>query len=168
MEHKIINALSSNQAVFKELLFGIEKEMYLWKPNPEKWCLLEIICHLNDIEREDFRTRTKQILKDPTIALPPVDPLGWVKNKNYIEQNYDEKLQSFLAERRKSVEWLHSLTKPLWNNSYNHPKLGSITAGMLLCNWLAHDYLHIRQITSVKYDFLKQWTGEDLSYAGKW
>ncbi len=43
-----------------------------------------------------------------------------------------------------------------------------MTAKMFLSNWLAHDYLHIRQITKLKYDYLKQLTNEDLNYAGNW
>jgi hypothetical protein len=43
-----------------------------------------------------------------------------------------------------------------------------MSAGMLLANWLAHDYLHFRQITKLKYDYIKYRTGEDLAYAGTW
>ena len=66
----IINELSKNRNVFKELLSGLTAEMYLWMPNPGKWCLLEIVCHLYDIEREDFRARTKHVLETPAAPLP--------------------------------------------------------------------------------------------------
>ncbi|MES2430979.1 MAG: DinB family protein [Bacteroidota bacterium] len=89
---KIINNLSENENVFKELLLGLTEEIYLWKPDPEKWCLLEIVCHLYDEEREDFRARTKHTLETPTASLPPIDPQGWVKKRTYIQQNYNEKL----------------------------------------------------------------------------
>ena len=39
---------------------------------------------------------------------------------------------------------------------------------MMLTNWLAHDYLHIRQIIKLKFDFLKDQSDEHLSYAGEW
>ena len=164
----IINELSKNRNVFKELLSGLTEEMYLWKPNPEKWCLLEIVCHLDDIEREDFRTRTKHVLETSAAPLPPVDPPGWVEARNYMQQNYYDRLNDFLTERERSVKWLQRLSHPEWNNAYTHPKFGKMTAGMFLSNWLAHDYLHIRQITRLKYDYLKQLTNEDLNYAGTW
>ncbi len=165
---KIINGLSENRTVFKELLSGLTEEIYLWKPNAEKWCLLEIVCHLYDEEREDFRTRTRHLLETPTEPLPPIDPQGWVEMRNYIQQNYPDKLNDFLTEREQSVKWLQSLSNPQWDNAYEHPKFGKMTAKMFLSNWLAHDYLHIRQITKLKYDFLKQMTNEDLNYAGNW
>ncbi|GAA4789693.1 DinB family protein [Olivibacter ginsenosidimutans] len=165
---KIIKELSENRNVFKALLAPVGEELYLWKPNPQKWCLLEIVCHLYDIEREDFRLRTAHVLSSPTEPLPPIDPPGWVSSRAYIQQDYQDKLNDFLTERTQSVSWLQNLSNPAWENAYEHPKLGKITANMLLSNWLAHDYLHIRQITKLKYDYLRQLTHEDLGYAGNW
>ena len=166
--NKIIQELTRNKLVFKELLTGLGQEEYLWKQNPDKWCLLEIICHLYDEEREDFRTRTKQVLESPELPLPKIDPVGWVKERNYLHQNFSQKLDDFLSEREQSVKWLNSLENPKWNNAYDHPKLGKMTAKLFLSNWLAHDYLHIRQITRLKFDYLNYKSGEDLSYAGNW
>lgn len=164
----IIHGLSVNRNVFKEMLSGLPAEMYRWKPVPEKWCLLEIICHLHDEEREDFKARIRHVLETPQEALPPIDPQGWVTSRKYIEQDGQEMLSKFLSEREESVRWLQSLSEPRWENAYRHPKFGDMTARMFLANWLAHDYLHIRQITKLKYDYLKHLTDEDLNYAGNW
>ncbi|MCW3121172.1 MAG: DinB family protein [Flavipsychrobacter sp.] len=164
----IITNLQRNKAVFHSLLAGLTEEEYLWKQQPEKWCLLEIICHLYDEEREDFRARTKHTLETPELPMSPIDPVGWVKERKYLEQDYEAKLTSFLQERDNSIAWLKSLNDPNWDNTYHHPKLGALTAKMFLCNWLAHDHLHIRQITRLKYDHLKHLSGESLSYAGDW
>lgn len=164
----IIQELSRNRDVFKELLTGLTEEEYLWKPKPEKWCLLEIICHLYDEEREDFRTRTRHVLETPTEPLPPIDPPGWVQEREYIRQDYTNTLDKFVKERDQSVEWLQTLASPKWDNAYNHPKFGQMTAKMFLSNWLAHDYLHIRQILQLKFGYLKQLTDETLTYAGDW
>jgi hypothetical protein len=165
---EVVKGLSDNSNVFKELLSDLTDEVFLWKPNQEKWCLLEIVCHLYDEEREDFRARTKHVLETPTEPLPQIDPQGWVETRNYIQQNYHDKLTNFLEEREKSIEWLKGLSNPNWENAYEHPKFGKMTAKMFLSNWLAHDYLHIRQIIKLKYDYLKKLTDEDLNYAGNW
>jgi hypothetical protein len=169
MNHpKIIQELSRNRGVFKHLLTGLKQEEYLWKPKPEKWCLLEIICHLHDEEREDFRTRTRIVLESLEDPLPPIDPVGWVQERKYMEQDFENMLSSFLIEREVSLAWLRSLTSPKWDNAFQHPKFGPMTAKLYVSNWLAHDYLHIRQIIRTKYSYLQQWTGESLSYAGNW
>ena len=165
---EIVRELSSGKIIFRQLLSGIDEEMFLWRPGPEKWCLLEIVCHLYDEEREDFRARTKQVLENPGLELPKFDPLSWVESRNYMEQDYQAKLHDFLEERTKSVQWLQNLADPEWNNAYDHPKFGKMTAWMFLSNWLAHDYLHIRQIVKLKFEYLRQKTREELTYAGTW
>lgn len=165
---KIIQELLRNRDIFKGLLTGLTEEEYLWKSNFDKWCLLEIICHLYDEEREDFRVRLRHVLETPTEPLRTIDPAGWVKERNYINKNYTEIMDKFLEERQQSVKWLKSLTNPKWDNAYNHPKFGQMTAKMFLSNWLVHDYLHIRQILKLKFDYLKQLSDETLAYAGNW
>ncbi len=165
---KIFEELNRNKYIFKGLLENIDDDEYLWKPNPDKWCLLEIICHLRDEEVDDFRTRVQYVLETPELVLPPIDPVNWVKERNYIEQNYKRALNDFLRERERSVEWLQALTDPKWDNQYQHPKLGPMSAKLFLSNWLAHDYLHIRQIVKVKFDYLIFISSEDLNYAGEW
>jgi len=164
----IIRELSRNKEVFKGLLSGLTEEEYSWRHQPEKWCLLEIVNHLYDEEREDFRTRTRCTLQTPGEQPPPIDPVAWVTEREYMQQDYAESLDKFLEERDRSVEWLQSLRSPNWDNSYQHPKLGTLTAKMFLSNWLAHDYLHIRQIIRLKHAYLKELTQESLTYAGEW
>ncbi len=165
---KVIEELEKNRVIFKVLLSGLTKEEYLWRTSSEKWCLLEIVCHLYDEECEDFRARTKHVLETPTKPLPSIDPVGWVIERKYIQKDYINLLDNFLKEREESIKWIQSLSSPKWGNAYNHPKFGQMTAKMFLSNWLAHDYLHIRQILKLKFDYLQQLTDETLVYAGDW
>ena len=169
MDHNIIiNELRRNRTIFHQILVDVSDFDIYWSQGPEKWCLLEIVCHLHDEEIEDFRTRVKCVLDDPTKPLPPFDPLAWVKERNYKGQNYHDILKKFMKERKYSVDWLQSLENPKWENTYQHPRLGLMSAELFLTNWLAHDLLHIRQITRLRYDFLKSTTGINLDYAGNW
>jgi hypothetical protein len=165
---QILEELKRNKTVFRELLSVLTKNQYLWRPSREKWCLLEIICHLYDEEREDFRARTKHVLENPELPLPPINPVGWVLERKYIEQDFVEKLEGFLIERENSLNWLNSLENSNWDNFYKHPLFGKMTAGMFLANWVAHDYIHIRQIIRLKYAYLEKKSGENITYAGDW
>lgn len=164
----VIESLARNRDVFLGLLDGLTAEETSWKPQPQKWSLLEIVCHLYDEEREDFRTRVQHTLTSPTTDAPPIDPEGWVISRKYSEQDYHEMLQRFLHEREQSVDWLRSLQSPPWDSTYVHPKYGPMSAEFFLINWLAHDMLHIRQILRVRYHYLAQSTSESLLYAGEW
>jgi len=164
----IIDKLADHQSVFKALLRNKNRSEYLWKPVENNWSLLEIVCHLYDEEREDFRQRVQQTIENPGAPPPPIDPEHWVHQRKYIEQDYKEKLNLFLVERSKSVDWLNGLQNPQWDNHYRHPELGALSAKHFLTNWLAHDILHFRQIITLQYQYLKQNTEVDLIYAGSW
>jgi hypothetical protein len=164
----VVEGLARNQGVFRELLSATAPGQILWRPAPEKWNLLEITCHLGDEERLDFRARVRHVLETPQEPMPPIDPLAWVKDKKYGEQDFDERVQDFLDERSRSLHWLESLQQPRWEQTYLHPKMGPVSAAFLMANWLAHDYLHIRQITRLRYQYLAFLSGEKLDYAGTW
>ena len=149
---------TQNAAALSHLVEGLNKDQATWKPNPKRWSVLEIVMHLWDEEREDFQARVMHTLETPDEKMTPIDPVGWVLKRNYIDQDYDQKLADFLNEREKSIEWLRSLASPAWENTSNHPKLGPITAGTFLASWIAHDYLHFRQITRLKYEYLESIT----------
>lgn len=164
----IISELTRNKDVFRDLFSGLTAEATTWKQAPEKWCLLEIICHLYDEEREDFRARVSHILNTPNEEMPKIDPVAWVHERKYTEQDYEQMIGKLLAEREKSLEWLRSLENPDWQLFYQHPKVGPVTAELIFTNWLAHDYLHIRQIIKLKYDYLTAHTTVKMDYAGEW
>jgi hypothetical protein len=164
----VIDQLAHNKAVFQALFAHVPEEQVRWKPAPDKWSLLEVACHLYDEEREDFRARVRQTLEAPGESWPPIDPVGWVRERRYSEQDFNLVVAEFLREREESIGWLASLTSPNWNNTYQHPKVGPVSARLLLNNWLAHDYFHFRQITRLKYHYLEEAGGQPLDYAGAW
>lgn len=164
----VIDRLERNIRVFQGLLSGINETEYRWKQEESKWNLLEIVCHLFDEEREDFRARLKYIVEHSEETLAPIDPQGWVKERSYSSRDFGEMLEKFLEERKQSVEWLRSLDVADYKQSYQHPKLGTVDGNWLLANWLAHDYLHFRQITRLQFDYLKHVSEQSLDYAGTW
>lgn len=165
---QIINQLSKNQLVFESLFKEITDVQAFWKPVPNKWSMLEVVCHLVDEEKLDFRTRVRLVLEDPKKDLPKFNPLHWVSEHNYSQQDFNLKITEFINERTKSINWLNSLDNPTWENEHVHPTLGPMSALSFLANWLAHDYIHLRQLNRLGYEFLKFHTNSDLSYAGNW
>jgi hypothetical protein len=164
----IISQLQNNKFTFESLLSDLGQEESKWKYQQDKWCLLEVVCHLVDEEKEDFRQRVKTTLESPGESPPPIDPGKWVQQRNYIDQIFQKKLDEFLMERDKSIDWLMSIKKPNWENSYVHQEFGPLSAFQFISNWLAHDYLHIRQIVKIKFEYLKKHSNEENDYAGNW
>ncbi|HVZ94965.1 MAG TPA: DinB family protein [Phycisphaerales bacterium] len=140
-----------------------------WKPPSGAWSILEIVCHLGDEETDDFRTRLKLTLESPNSVWPPIDPEGWARERGYLDRELGPAVQSFVNERRRSVDWLRSLKHPDWARAHVHPKFGPISAGSLLASWAAHDALHLRQIAKRLYELARLDAGEHkIDYAGEW
>ncbi len=170
MEYQsVIHKLEQNTQIFKQLFIASDESEYLWKQEENKWCLLEVLCHLYDEEIEDFRLRVQWMLESPEKPPPPFDPIAWIKDRNYMGQNFPDKLHDFIMERERSVQWLKQLGNDVhWESGYMHPDRGLLSAGHYLVNWLAHDYLHIRQILGIKFRYLSVKSDDDLNYSGGW
>lgn len=164
-----IERLSTNQEVFKGLVRGASLEQARWKPTPDKWSMLEVTNHLYDEEREDFRQRLDLVLADPEQTWPCIDPQDWVTSRGYNERDLETSLSDFLIERNKSLSWLRHLSTANWQNRHEHPDGSSITAGDLLASWLAHDYLHIRQLARLHWQYVGVIADPfQTSYGGPW
>lgn len=163
-----IKQLEKNKTIFFSLLNDATENEYLFRAEPNQWNMLEIICHLLDEEREDFKTRLHNVLNTPELAPPSIAPVEWVKSRDYVNQNFEETTIQFLLERDKSISYLSELKDAKWENGYEYGNYGRVTGRFFLSNWLAHDYLHIRQITRLKYDYLAKSSGISIDYAGTW
>ncbi|MEO1438367.1 MAG: DinB family protein [Bacteroidota bacterium] len=167
MNHRTLaHALIQNAKVFEGLLNNLPMDQIYWKPNHQSWCILEVVCHLYDCEIEDFRSRVDHVLHRPKTDMPSIDPMSWVLDRQYLDQPFQSKVQDFIGERTKSVMWLNQLEQPRWDNTYDHPNFGPMSARLFLVNWLAHDYLHIKQINQLKLGWLQENGRETLLYAG--
>lgn len=164
----VIDRMGANARIFKSLVKDISAEQARWKPAPDKWSMLEVVNHLYDEEREDFRQRLELVLTDPALGWPPIAPQEWVKTRAYGERDLDESLDNFLRERQKSLAWLGGLKSP--NLECRHEReAGSLRAGDLLASWLAHDFLHVRQLTRLQWQYLTAIASPfQTDYAGPW
>ncbi len=160
--------MADNAATIKSLAASISDEQARWKPDAESWSILEVVNHLYDEEQYDFRVRLDIILHRPDEPWPPIDPQGWVTEREYNAQDLAASLANFLAEREKSIAWLRSLGEPNMDAFVESP-FGSMTAGEMFAAWVAHDLLHMRQLVELHYAYTqKQLQPYNPRYAGEW
>ena len=160
--------LEHSAEMIRTLVVGVTQAEAQIKPDPESWSILEVLCHLYDIECEDFRSHLDAILHRPEEQWKTIDPQGWVTTRNYNEQDLSETLDNFFAERKKSLAWLQSLSSPDWDAKITNP-YGSLTAGEMFASWVAHDNLHIRQLVELRRARIVSLAEPfDVSYAGEW
>jgi hypothetical protein len=161
--------LEASGRAIDALVSGVQPGIARRQPAPDTWSIHEVLGHLADEERNDFRMRIDYMLNRPGEAWPAIDPRRAVSEGNFNEATLDALRTDFLLERQKSLAWLSSLHDANWAAAYHHPKMGDFTATSLLCAWAAHDLLHLRQIERVLFQHLKRAASPDRTdYAGEW
>jgi hypothetical protein len=174
----ICQELERGATVIPALLSGVTSEQARVKPAPDAWSVLEVVGHLVDEERWDFRWHLDRMLHQDTPdqlsvgrPLPDHNP-GQGLVHPYNEHDFAQTLDEFLAERKHSLEWLKTLSVPDWSKSVTIPfsSTGHITkAGDMLASWAAHDNLHMRQLVELRWTRLLGLVQPyAVEYAGGW
>ncbi len=166
--NKICEQLENQRDAVLLLTAGMDERQARWRPEDERWSVLEVINHLVDEDVEDFRCHLDHVLHTPDQPWPEFDPQGWVVNRKYNHRVLEDSLSRFREVRTQSIIWLQGLASPDWDTAVRMP-WGLLTAGDVLSSWLAHDLLHLRQLVELRY----QLTGNAcdpyrLAYAGQW
>lgn len=164
-----LRQLEENAKAVQALVGGISTEQARWKPNAEAWSILEVINHLSDEEREDFRARVKVVLNGSVEPFALINPPQAVIDRRYNERDLTASVNDFLSERQASLDWLRKLDVPQWETKCLHPPLDDLSAGDFFVSWVAHDMLHLRQLVELKWAYgLTKFGDYSPEYAGRW
>ena len=160
--------LQQSTEMIRALLLGITQEEARLKPSPESWSILEVVCHLYDIEREDFREHLDFILHRQQEDYHAIDPQAWIMERKYNEQDFGEMQSKFFVERQKSLDWLEEISDADWDTAYTS-EYGTVSAGEMFSSWVAHDNLHLRQFVELRRTRIEKITEPyPIEYAGDW
>lgn len=163
----LVTQMEEQAHAISALTRGLAPDDARWKPDAESWSVVEVINHLYDEERRDFRVRLDIILHRPQEPFPHIDPRGWVVQEKYNERDLTASLNKFLDERANSLKWLSGLDSPDWDAAVTN-QLGTMTAGEMFSAWVAHDVLHLRQLVELRYALVKNHAAPfAIQYAGE-
>ena len=70
---RYFETLAATPQALKAAIKGLPKKLLLWTPAPGKWSILEILCHLRDMEREGYLERYARILSEDEPRLPDLN-----------------------------------------------------------------------------------------------
>lgn len=129
---------------------GLSEQVLRYKPSPEKWCVLEILGHLADVEII-YGYRLRQMLADTKPVIAPIDQDAWARNLNYADCRPSELVAFYGLGRHHNLRLLRSLKPSDLSKSAFHPELqGEVTVGDLVERMAAHGVTHLQQIEKLK------------------
>ena len=145
-----IDAIERGPALVAAAAAGVDERALRYKPAPDKWCILEILGHLADIEiLYGYRMRQMLAEREPTIA--PIDQDDWARNLGYLEGTPSDFLAAYQAARRANLRLLRRLEATDLARGAFHPEKGrKVTLEELIGMMVIHDPNHAGQIERLK------------------
>lgn len=131
------------------VLAGIGDDEAEYRPTPEAWSVLDVLVHVLHEEGADFRVRFRATLQDPTGPWPPLDPHTTVEAARHGIRSARALVERFREERAVSLAWLATLDAPDLERAHDLDGR-RLRAGDLLAAWVAHDLVHLRQLTGAR------------------
>jgi hypothetical protein len=145
-----IDAIERGPALVAAAATGVDDHTLRYKPAPDKWCILEILGHLADIEVL-YGYRVRQMIADREPTLAPIDQDDWARNLGYLEGAPSDFLASFQAARCANVRLLRRLEATDLDKGALHPEKGrKVTLEELIGMMVIHDPNHAGQIERLK------------------
>jgi len=149
-----LDTLRATPAKLKAALKGVPKKLLTWTPAPGKWSILEIVCHMRDMEQEAYLARYERILKEDNPSLPDVDGDIYALEKNYRGAKLSEVLRDWSRLRKECLRILGKLRVAEWERVGTHETAGPLSfATLLRRHAVGNDEAHLGQIDAIKRRF---------------
>jgi len=129
---------------------GLSEQTLGYKPGPDKWCILEVLGHLADMEVM-YAYRMRQMLADKKPVIAPIDQDDWAKNLHYTEESAAELVALYGLNRHHNLQLLRRLQPGDLDKSAYHPELQhNVTLAEYVEKMGTHGANHLRQIERLK------------------
>lgn len=148
----ILTKLGETPKALAASLQGASDEVLRRKPAPEKWSMLEIACHLRDVERLFVERYGKMAWLDhPALRMMNQDEIA-IRLK-YNQDDPSAVLREFRRLREETVHLLGALPYQSWQRVGLHPKRGEFSIAANVDMHVIHDANHLNQIRALRERF---------------
>jgi hypothetical protein len=136
-----------------EALARFPREMWQYRPAPDRWTIHEIVVHITDSEANSY-VRCRRLIAEPGLSLMAYDENQWASALHYHDQSVEGALSLFQWLRRQSLLLIRDLPEEAWSHQAFHPEDGTITLDDWLDTYTHHVPDHIEQMKAAYRDWL--------------
>jgi uncharacterized damage-inducible protein DinB len=131
---------------------GLADKTLRFRPSEKKWCILEILNHLADVEIV-YAHRLRQMLADKEPVLAPFDPDDWSNHLGYMEANPAELVALYGLNRHQNLRLLRRL-KPadLDKSAFHLERKRAVSVAEIVEMMGVHGGHHLEQIERLRKD----------------
>ncbi len=147
---KHLDAAEKSPKQIAAAVLGLPDKALRYKPSPDKWCILEILGHLADIEIV-YAHRFRQMLADKKPVIAPMDQDAWAQSLGYMETPAPELIALYGLNRHHTLQLLRRLKLGDLGKSAYHPELKhDVTVAEYVEKMGTHGANHLQQIERLK------------------
>jgi hypothetical protein len=142
----LIESYGNSYKLIIEALKEFPKEMWQWKPAPEKWSIHEVLIHIADSEANSF-VRCRRFIAEPGSGVYGYDENKWAKALNYHNLSIEDSLELFKWLRKTSYDLIKMVSEETWETAtVEHSESGLMKFEDWLKIYEQHVPVHIRQM----------------------
>ncbi|MBI5566481.1 MAG: DinB family protein [Chloroflexi bacterium] len=134
--------------VLSTALAQFPREMWQYRPAPDRWTIHEIVVHIADSEANTY-IRGRRFIAEPGTQIAAYDEMRWATALRYHKQSTEAALELFKWLRGNTYELIKSLPAEVWRNTLDHSEAGLMTMDDWLDTYERHIPDHIAQMQAV-------------------
>lgn len=121
------------------------RSMWHYKPDPDHWCIQEVIFHLLDAEMNIY-LRYRTCVAEPGKTVMAYDQDVWSSKLRYIDRDVDQALVGLSWLIQANHDFLASLPEEDFTKTVTHPERGVLTLDRMVESYFGHIPHHIGQM----------------------
>jgi hypothetical protein len=145
---QVLSGLASTPPRIATLTAGLGPDQLRAAPAPGEWSANEVLAHLRACA-DMWGGCILAIITQDRPTLRAVNPRTWIKQTDYLEQEFQPALQAFTRQRADLLAMLEPLAEEDWARSATITGAGKVLERtvMTYAGWLArHERPHLKQI----------------------
>jgi uncharacterized damage-inducible protein DinB len=145
---QILTMLELTPARLAGLTAGLPPAQLLAPPAPGEWSARDVLAHLRACS-DMWGKYIVLILSQDRPSFKAVNPTTWIKQTDYLEQEFQLSLQAFTAQRLALLAVLEPLVPDAWSRSATVSGAGKPRQRTVYtyAQWLAnHEHSHLKQV----------------------
>ena len=147
---KHLDAAEKSPKQIAAAVSGLPDKTLRYKPATDKWCILEILAHLADIEIL-YAHRIRQMLADKKPVIAPIDQDDWSRNLSYMSESAPELVALYGLNRHHTLQLLRRIKLEDMDKTAFHPELQKdVNVAEYVQRLSAHGANHLQQIERLK------------------
>lgn len=143
----LVGAIAAAPVIFERLLGHVPEAALDARPDPERFTIREVMCHLADWE-PFFLERLQGTVSADDYRIVAYDEGQLAIDHDYAHQDVGAALARFKAGRERYCAYVATLDGAALDRTAYHPERGRLTAGDLIAIVVGHDVYHIEQISA--------------------